>query len=1009
MRKYILFCANIFIALNIYPQSLQIFDKTPIKENLQIKNDAPSVSQMSRHDDMSINEYLGIPDISIPLFNMELIDINIPLNISYQATGIKVNQDASSVGIGWDLNTLGSVVQIVRGDDDMNPYRHPYLYRLLPDYYSSHYAHFEYLPETGYDSSFPMETNGYPIESVKEKYGYRMVFRDYFPINGRLVMNNQFRYSTTYWDSEPDVFIINILGEKLHCITSDFSKSITQGAKSSRVTVLNKIGYKVEWIQSTDNWVVTNPQGTRFFFEIKQPLISETYTNTIMYSTSPGSGSDSSKNISQNIWYLTRIETALGTAVYLSYNSSEEVEFITNGNGTIEYMTSLYRDNYDPRPYPTFLLNLFLSKAPITQSTVKSITREKQYILTKISSKKCDIEFSYTNREDIPKYKKLEEITLSYNDEEIKKINFSYNHITNSDIKGKRLFLNSINLNGELYKFTYNTTRLPSRNSFAQDYWGYYNGSSNNNSLVPNPKRFGHTVVENLETYYDPIVNNMSANLKYTKAGILERITYPTSGFVEFEYELNTFNDFWVPNYTNTNNPRSSGSEGFGLRIKSILYKDSDSKLLKKKIYQYYGGKSVNRHVFDKDGSIEWINSTKPNFSQTSGFRVMSTSSLSDVNPFSTHTGVGYDSVSCIFKSIDDNKEYKTTTLYHNTPHISSAHQPITRNLLHTIHMPSFENSSFPKNGSVKEKRYYNDFKHMVRREEYQYENKKSNILYGVKLMKIQDVYYKPLQSGSSYQQGISRYLLGYYPVFDFESLVSKKTETENAGNGILSTEHIYIYDDKRRLQEINATSSDGKHLSKNIIYESFWNSSNIYSLIKEENHFSEENQLVYKKFDYNTQNPTIKQIVDGRTPSSLLNSIQYEYIGIRPKMIVNNQDTIIYLWAFNGLYPVAEIRNATYTTVNTAVSAVGLSSIDALSRNTNPDKSKLDQLREQLLLKNAHITTYKYTPLVGVTEITDPSGKTTYYEYDSFGRLIRTKDMDGNTVQEYDYHYKNQ
>jgi YD repeat-containing protein len=45
----------------------------------------------------------------------------------------------------------------------------------------------------------------------------------------------------------------------------------------------------------------------------------------------------------------------------------------------------------------------------------------------------------------------------------------------------------------------------------------------------------------------------------------------------------------------------------------------------------------------------------------------------------------------------------------------------------------------------------------------------------------------------------------------------------------------------------------------------------------------------------------------------------------------------------------------------------------------------------------------------VGITSITDPQGVTTYFEYDSFGRLKNTKDSDLKLLQEYNYHYKNQ
>lgn len=41
------------------------------------------------------------------------------------------------------------------------------------------------------------------------------------------------------------------------------------------------------------------------------------------------------------------------------------------------------------------------------------------------------------------------------------------------------------------------------------------------------------------------------------------------------------------------------------------------------------------------------------------------------------------------------------------------------------------------------------------------------------------------------------------------------------------------------------------------------------------------------------------------------------------------------------------------------------------------------------------------------MTSKTEPNGITTYYEFDSFGRLKHIKNNDKKVVQEYNYHYK--
>jgi YD repeat-containing protein len=55
----------------------------------------------------------------------------------------------------------------------------------------------------------------------------------------------------------------------------------------------------------------------------------------------------------------------------------------------------------------------------------------------------------------------------------------------------------------------------------------------------------------------------------------------------------------------------------------------------------------------------------------------------------------------------------------------------------------------------------------------------------------------------------------------------------------------------------------------------------------------------------------------------------------------------------------------------------------------------------------DALMTTYTYSPLLGVTSQTDPSGKTVSYQYDGLGRLQTILDQDNNVLKQYDYQYQ--
>jgi hypothetical protein len=63
-----------------------------------------------------------------------------------------------------------------------------------------------------------------------------------------------------------------------------------------------------------------------------------------------------------------------------------------------------------------------------------------------------------------------------------------------------------------------------------------------------------------------------------------------------------------------------------------------------------------------------------------------------------------------------------------------------------------------------------------------------------------------------------------------------------------------------------------------------------------------------------------------------------------------------------------------------------------------------IDELR--LYPKGALMTTYTFTPLVGMTSQCDATNKINYYEYDTFGRLKLIKNEDGKILKRIDYKY---
>lgn len=108
----------------------------------------------------------------------------------------------------------------------------------------------------------------------------------------------------------------------------------------------------------------------------------------------------------------------------------------------------------------------------------------------------------------------------------------------------------------------------------------------------------------------------------------------------------------------------------------------------------------------------------------------------------------------------------------------------------------------------------------------------------------------------------------------------------------------------------------------------------------------------------------------------------------------------VTYLWGYKSIYPIAEIRNATYNEV-----AMHLRNMDSFENSLSPIMTSIENLRS--LLKKSLITTYTYKVPWGIQKIVSPTGMNTTYNYDLFGRLQTILDHNGKVVKRLKYNYK--
>jgi len=121
------------------------------------------------------------------------------------------------------------------------------------------------------------------------------------------------------------------------------------------------------------------------------------------------------------------------------------------------------------------------------------------------------------------------------------------------------------------------------------------------------------------------------------------------------------------------------------------------------------------------------------------------------------------------------------------------------------------------------------------------------------------------------------------------------------------------------------------------------------------------------------------------------------------------NDIPVTYLYGYYQMYPIAEIKNASFVQV---LAALGLTEdqyhTESLAASPSSNYiSKLNSLRQNLT--TSIITFYTYDPLIGITSVSDANSIITHYQYDVSNRLKFIKDNNEDILQKYDYHFKEQ
>ena len=145
------------------------------------------------------------------------------------------------------------------------------------------------------------------------------------------------------------------------------------------------------------------------------------------------------------------------------------------------------------------------------------------------------------------------------------------------------------------------------------------------------------------------------------------------------------------------------------------------------------------------------------------------------------------------------------------------------------------------------------------------------------------------------------------------------------------------------------------------------------------------------------------KKSIGAGTLETRLAYTSYDLHGNVQELLLDNNNRVLIVWGYNQLYPIAKIECGNKPSMISAL----IGQIANLG-GPSPSDSNIQSLRNTVNSLGGMITTYKYIPLLGITEVIDPQGVKTTYSYDVMGRLDGIYDGQGNLRESYEYKYDN-
>lgn len=496
---------------------------------------SPSVAAFMKFEEVPVNNYTGIPDISVPLYSIKTLssDVSVDLSLKYHPSSIVVKETAAYTGLGWSLFAGGSISRTVKG---------------LPD---------EMLRYGNYSGNFLTRVGIYndAIGNFANKYYETLNLIGTTLSSSERETIREFlwgAFEKGIYDSEHDLYQVNFMGYNARF----YIKKNMQTGDLEVVRLDNDSSIKVEFNYTEINeheekyvfhgFTVYDAKGYKYLFTIKE-MTSE-FSTTGTQSFKPGTVM--SFNYVDPISYVSSFHLSEiydnNNIKIVAMNYEPITEILTDNTQSYNYIIpNILQGQLQHMladPYNAPVISGILPHLSTTTKT-RTITTQKLKKIDVINKAKITF-VNETGRLDSNINNgaaKLKSITIdNWYDEQIKKYEFEYGYAHINTISGnndlKRLLLTGVkevssNNKTLEHSFLYQNKDVNTL-YLKEDYWGYFKLSG--------PGK---------ET--DPL---------FCATGVLRQIGLPTGGNIVFDFESNTYSYIGEDEVTDfTNNPDNGG------------------------------------------------------------------------------------------------------------------------------------------------------------------------------------------------------------------------------------------------------------------------------------------------------------------------------------------------------------------------------------------------------------------------------------------------------------------